>query len=103
MAESKVAEVQDTVVEMRDAFGQALVELGHDYPQMILLDADLHTSSKATYFKQAFPDRFIQIGIAEQNMFGIAAGLALSGFIAFPSTFAVFASRRALDQIAISI
>ncbi len=103
MAESKVTEVQDTVVEMRDAFGQALVELGHDYPQMILLDADLHTSSKATYFKQAFPDRFIQVGIAEQNMFGIAAGLALSGFITFPSTFAVFASRKALDQIAISI
>ncbi len=103
MAENKVTVVQNTVVEMRDAFGQALVELGHDYPQMILLDADLHTSSKATYFKKAFPDRFIQVGIAEQNMFGIAAGLALSGFIAFPSTFAVFASRRALDQIAISI
>lgn len=100
MAESKSA---SGAVEMRDAFGNALVELGHEYPQMIVLDADLHTSSKATYFKKAFPDRFIQVGIAEQNMFGIAAGLALSGFIPFPSTFAVFASRRALDQIAISI
>jgi transketolase len=88
---------------MREAFGNTLVELGHEFPQMIVLDADLHTSSKATYFKRAFPERFIQVGIAEQNMFGIAAGLALSGFIPFPSTFAVFASRRALDQIAISI
>lgn len=90
-------------LEMRDAFGQTLVQLGNKYPQMIVLDADLHTSSKAQYFKKAFPDRFIQVGIAEQNMFGIAAGLALTGFIPFPSTFAVFAARRALDQIAISI
>lgn len=90
-------------VEMRDAFGQALVELGRQYPRMITLDADLHTSSKATMFKKAFPDRFLQVGIAEQNLFGISAGLAISGFMPFPSTFAVFASRRALDQIAISI
>lgn len=90
-------------VEMRDAFGQTLVELGRKYPQMIVLDADLHTSSKATMFKKAYPDRFVQVGIAEQNLFGISAGLALSGFMPFPSTFAVFASRRALDQIAISI
>ena len=90
-------------VEMRDAFGQTLVELGARYPRMITLDADLHTSSKATAFKKAFPERFIQVGIAEQNLFGIAAGLALSGFMPFPSTFAVFATRRALDQIAISI
>jgi transketolase len=90
-------------VEMRDAFGQGLVELGRQYPRMITLDADLHTSSKATAFKKAYPERFIQVGIAEQNLFGIAAGLALSGFMPFPSTFAVFATRRALDQIAISI
>ncbi len=90
-------------LEMRDAFGQVLVELGHDYPKMIMLDADLHTSSKAQYFKEAYPDRFIQVGIAEQNLFGISAGLALTGYIPFPSTFAVFASRRALDQIALSI
>ncbi len=90
-------------VEMRDAFGQTLVELGAAYPNMITLDADLHTSSKATMFKKAYPDRFVQVGIAEQNLFGIAAGLALSGFMPFPSTFAVFATRRALDQIAISI
>lgn len=90
-------------LEMREAFGNALVEMGHKYPQMVVLDADLHTSSKAGYFKKAFPDRFIQVGIAEQNLFGISAGLALTGHIPFPSTFAVFATRRALDQIAISI
>jgi transketolase len=101
MAESNSANGKP--VEMRTAFGEALVELGQANPKMIVLDADLHTSSKAEYFKRAFPNRFIQVGIAEQNLFGIAAGLALTGFIPFPSTFAAFASRRALDQIGISI
>ncbi len=89
--------------EMRNAFAKTLVELGQNYKNMIFLDADLHTSTKASEFKKHFPDRFIQMGIAEQNMFGVAAGLAFEGFIPVPSTFAVFASRRALDQIAISI
>jgi transketolase len=89
--------------EMRDVFGQTLVELGKAYPRMIVLDADLHTSSKAGYFKAAYPARFLQVGIAEQNLFGISAGLALEGFIPFPCTFAAFAARRALDQVAISI
>ena len=99
MAESESGEK----LEMRDAFGAALVELGRAYPQVLVLDADLNTSSKTVSFKKAFPDRFIQVGIAEQNLFGVAAGLALEGFIPFPSTFAVFAARRGLDQIAISI
>jgi transketolase len=90
-------------LEMRDTFGQMLVQLGQEYPRMLVLDADLHTSSKAGYFKAAYPDRFIQVGIAEQNLFGISAGLALEGFIPFPCTFAAFATRRALDQVAISI
>lgn len=90
-------------MEMRDAFGATLVEMGTKYEKMVFLDADLHTSTKASDFKKQFPERFIQNGIAEQNMFGVAAGLALEGFIPVPSTFAVFASRRALDQIAISI
>lgn len=94
---------KENTIEMRDAYGKALLELGHAYEKMIYLDADLHTSTKALYFKKTFPDRFIQVGIAEQNLFGIAAGLAFEGFTPFPSTFAVFASRRALDQIAISI
>ncbi len=100
MAENRM---NGAAIEMRDAFGQTLVELGAQYPNMIVLDADLHTSSKATMFKKAYPERFLQVGIAEQNLFGISAGLALSGFLPFPSTFAAFASRRALDQIAISI
>ncbi len=90
-------------LEMREVFGRTMVELGTLYPNMLVLDADLNTSSKAVYFKDAFPNRFVQVGIAEQNLFGIAAGLALTGFIPFPSTFAAFVSRRALDQIAISI
>jgi transketolase len=89
--------------EMRDVFGQTLVELGGVQSRMLVLDADLHTSSKAGYFKAAYPERFLQVGIAEQNLFGISAGLALEGFIPFPCTFAAFATRRALDQIAISI
>ena len=90
-------------MEMREAFGRALVDLGHEEARIVVLDADLNTSSKTVLFKKAFPDRFFQIGIAEQNLFGVAAGLALEGYIPFPSTFAAFAARRALDQIAISI
>lgn len=89
--------------ELRDIFGQTLVELGLEHPEMIVLDADLHTSTRSELFKRAFPNRFIQVGIAEQNLFGIAAGLASTGFVPFPCTFAVFASRRALDQLAVSI
>ena len=95
--------IESSPLEMRDAFGETLVELGNVFPNMIVLDADLNTSSKTAYFKHQFLDRFNQVGIAEQNMFGIADGLALMGFVPFASTFSVFASRRALDQIAISI
>jgi transketolase len=94
---------ENNSVDLRDIFGQTLVELGKLYPKMMVLDADLHTSSKAGYFKAAYPERFLQVGIAEQNLFGIAGGLAIEGFIPFPSTFAAFAARRALDQIAITI
>jgi transketolase len=88
---------------MREAFGRALVELGQHDPRIRVLDADLCTSTKASLFRDAFPGRFVQLGIAEQNLFGVAAGLALEGFIPFPCTFASFAARRGLDQIAISI
>lgn len=90
-------------LEMREAFGRALVALGQDHPEIRVLDADLNTSSKTVIFKERFPTRFLQVGIAEQNLFGVAAGLALEGFVPFPSTFAAFVVRRALDQIAISI
>ncbi len=90
-------------IEMRQAFGEMLVELGREYPHIFVLDADLNTSTRADLFLQEFPKRFIQCGIAEQNMFGIAAGLAMSGCIPFPTTFAVFATKRACDQVSISI
>jgi transketolase len=89
--------------ELRDSFGQTLLDLGEAYPQLVFLDGDLHTSTKAVMFKERYPARFYQFGIAEQNLFGAAAGLALEGFIPVPSTFASFVARRALDQIAISI
>ncbi|MFW6268890.1 MAG: transketolase family protein [Bacillota bacterium] len=89
--------------EMREVFGNTLKELGEEYPDIIVIDADLNTSTRTVDFKKRFPDRFIQAGIAEQNLFGIAAGLASEGYIPFPSTFATFASQKALDQISISI
>jgi transketolase len=89
--------------ELRDAFGDALLQLGKKDPKFVFLDGDLHTSTKAVVFKERYPDRFYQFGIAEQNLLGAAAGLALEGFVPMPSTFASFAARRALDQIAISI
>lgn len=94
------------MVEMmaaRDAFGQALVDLGKIDPRVVVCDADLGSSTKAQMFGDAYPERFFQIGIAEQNMVGIAAGLATMGFVAFTSTFACFASKRATDQIRVMV
>jgi transketolase len=84
---------------LREVFGETLVELGERHKNVLVLDADLNTSSRTVLFKQRFPDRFIQCGIAEANMFGIAAGLAAQGYVTFPSTFAAFATRKALDQV----
>ena len=89
--------------EMRQAFGETLVELGRENPDVFVLDADLNTSTRTDLFLDAYPRRFIQCGIAEQNMMGIAAGLAMTGCIPFPTTFAVFATKRACDQVSISI
>jgi transketolase len=88
---------------LREIFGETLVELGATYPRLIVLDADLNTSARTVLFKQRYPDRFIQCGIAEANLFGIAAGLAAQGFMPFPSTFAAFATRKALDQVYVNI
>ncbi|MGE5554366.1 MAG: transketolase family protein [Betaproteobacteria bacterium] len=88
---------------VREAFGRALVELGRRDPQVVVLDADLASSTKVNYFAQEFPGRYYEVGVAEQNMVGIAAGLALMGRIPFAATFGVFASRRACDQVAISV
>ena len=90
-------------VSMRDTYGQTLVELGKLNPEIVVLDADLCPSTVTQLFMKEFPDRFFDIGIAEQNMISIAAGLAASGKIPFASTFAVFAPGRCFDQIRMSI
>jgi len=89
--------------ELRETFGKMLVELARENPNILVLDGDLNTSTRTDIFLAEFPKRFVQCGIAEQNMFGIAAGLAAAGCIPFPTTFAVFATKRACDQISISI
>ncbi|MHB8867387.1 MAG: transketolase family protein [Thermoleophilia bacterium] len=91
------------MVAARDAFGQALVDVGAVDPRVVVLDADLATSTKVSMFATAYPERFFEVGIAEQNMTSIAAGLAAMGFVPFTSTFACFASKRATDQIRIGI
>lgn len=87
----------------REAFGHTLVELARTNPRIVVLDADLASSSRVVYFAEQYPERFFQMGVAEQNMVGVAAGMALMGKIPFVSTFGVFASRRACDQVAISV
>ena len=87
----------------REAFGKAITELGDTNPDIVVLDADVSRSTMTKYFAQAHPDRFIQCGLTEQNMIGIAAGLASCGKIPFASTFAVFASSRCFDQVRMSV
>jgi transketolase len=91
------------MTEIRDAFGKALAELGRVNKDVVALDADLASSTKLTYFAEEFPDRFIQCGVAEQNMIGVAAGLAASGKIPFAASFAVFVTKRPADQVSISV
>lgn len=90
-------------MEMREVFARKLVELSQKDDRVIVLDADLNTSTRTDIYKEACPARFVQCGIAEQNMFGWAAGLATLGYIPFPSTFAAFAVTRSADQVNLSI
>ena len=83
----------------RRAYGEELVALGRENPNVVALEADLGKSTMSCLFQEAFPERYFEMGIAEQDMLSTAAGLAVSGKIAFCSTFAVFASGRAYDQI----
>lgn len=87
----------------REAYGKALVELGGENSDIVVLDADLAKSTKTINFSKQFPDRFFDMGIAEQNMMGTAAGLAAAGKVPFASSFAVFASGRVYDQVRNSI
>lgn len=87
----------------REGYGEGLVELGAEYPQLVVLDADLAAATKTGSFKKAYPDRFFDCGIAEGNMMSIAAGLATTGKIVFASSFAMFAVGRAFEQVRNSI
>ena len=87
----------------RDGYGEALVELMDEYPNLVVLDADLAAATKSGMFKKAHPERFFDCGIAEGNMMGVAAGLAAAGMLPFASSFAMFATGRAYEQVRNSI
>ncbi len=90
-------------IATRQSYGEQLAELGEKNKNVVVLDADLSGATKTNIFAKKIPDRFIDVGIAEQNMFGIAAGLSTFGKIPYASTFAIFAAGRAYDQIRNSI
>ncbi len=90
-------------IATRESYGNALVELGKEHENLIVLDADLAAATKTGVFKKAFPERHVDCGIAEANMTGIAAGLSTCGFVPFVSTFAMFASGRSFEQVRNSI
>ncbi|MDD7409064.1 MAG: transketolase family protein [Anaerovoracaceae bacterium] len=90
-------------ISTREAYGNALVKLGAENPDIVVFDADLSKSTKTAGFKEAYPDRFFNAGIAEANMMGMAAGMAFSGKTVFASTFAMFAAGRAYEIIRNSI
>lgn len=90
-------------IATREGYGETLKELGEEYPNLVVLDADLAEATKTGIFKKAYPDRFIDCGIAESNMMGVAAGLSLVGKIPFVSSFAMFAAGRAFEQVRNSI
>ena len=90
-------------IATRDSYGRTLVELGEKDPRIVVLDADLAASTKTGMFQKAFPDRHFDCGIAEANMTSVAAGLAAAGMIPFASTFAMFATGRAYEQIRNSV
>ena len=88
-----------TKIATRNAYGQAIAELGDRYPEIICFDADLAGATMSKYFKDKHPDRFFDMGIAEADMQVVAAGAATCGFKPFTHTFAMFASGRAWEQI----
>ena len=90
-------------VATRQSYGEALVELGAAHDDFVVLDADLAVATQTSKFKAAYPDRFIDVGIAEQNLMGVAAGIATTGRKVFASTFAMFAAGRAFEQVRNSI
>ena len=94
---------EEKKIATRQSYGEALEELGEKNKNIVVLDADLSSATKTNIFAKKFPDRFIDVGIAEQNLIGMAAGLTAYGKIPYASTFAVFAAGRAYDQVRNSI
>ena len=90
-------------IATRDSYGAALVELAKDHPDVVVLDADLAAATKTEIFRKEFPDRHFDCGIAEQNMVGVAAGMATMGYVPFVSSFAMFVAGRGFEQIRNSI
>ena len=90
-------------VATRVSYGEALVELGNERDDFVVLDADLAAATQTGKFKAAHPERFYDAGIAESNLMGLAAGIATTGRVAFASTFAMFAAGRAYEQVRNSI
>lgn len=103
VAEDIVAESRVKKIATREGYGEALLELGAENPNVVVLDADLAEATKTGVFKKAYPERHIDCGIAEGNMMGVAAGLATTGKIPFVSSFAMFAAGRAFEQVRNSI
>ena len=91
------------MIPTRDGFGKELVELGKNNPKVVVVSADLEDAPRAEYFKKEFPDRFFSVGIAEQDMVGVAAGLSLHGLIPFINSFAVFLTNRAYDMLRLDL
>lgn len=94
---------QGKKIATRESYGRTLAELGKEHEDFLVLDADLAGSTKTAVFRKAFPERHINCGIAEQNMVGVAAGIAATGRVAFASSFAMFAAGRAYEQIRNSV
>ena len=90
-------------IATRESYGHALVELGKEHGDIVVLDADLAAATKTAMFKKEFPERHVDCGIAECNMIGIAAGIAATGRVPFASSFAMFAAGRAFEQVRNSV
>ncbi len=87
----------------RDGFGEGLLELGKTHPQVVALSGDLEDSARAVWFKQQYPERFFSVGIAEQDMIGAAAGLAMAGKVPFACSFAQFVTGKTLEQLRMAV
>lgn len=96
---NKVNQQLNKKAPTRDAYGEEIVEMGHEYNDIVVLEADISKSTRTCYFAKEFPNRFINVGVAEQNEMAIAAGLSSCGAVPYVSTYSVFSSMRACEQL----